>query len=310
MSHCSRLSILLAVGYFPLRACGWHGLACGPAVPQNPARATTPLKSQSHPMSRIIKPDEINLGGYALYACTQCDLRFAPAAFDAKVDYAHVYETAEYIANQVVPIQSGVDFKSFAEHCTYRPFFQRVQQRPTATLLDVGCGVGRFCHAAHYRGWNVTGIDVSTTAVQIGSRYATFPLTEASVEDLLSRSQRFDVVTAFEVLEHLSKPLRFLISLKELASSKGQVFCTVPNWDCQEVRTATKADWVPPIHLCFFSLTALERLGFLAGFDRVTVGVVSTDPFPGCMPHGLRWLARRVIGRPRRPLGLWLHGHK
>ncbi len=251
--------------------------------------------------------DGVTLDGYRLSACPACTLRFAPEAFGVGVDYDSVYQSAEYQSDQVRVLQA-LDDKVLAEHPTYRSFFRQVPHVANARLLDVGCGVGRFAHAAYSRGWAVTGVDVSTFAITAGQKYAPFPLRACTLEELIEEGARFDVVTAFEVLEHLSSPIEFLASVQKVLSPGGHVFCTVPNWDSQEVQTSTRPDWMPPIHLLFFTRKALQTAGETSGLLSVTTGIIRADPLPSGALRRARWLARRVLRRSREPLGLWIHG--
>jgi SAM-dependent methyltransferase len=251
--------------------------------------------------------DKTELGGYQLEVCPRCTLRFAPSAFHASVDYDSVYQSAEYQTEQVQALKR-IDGREIAEHPTYRAFFRQVRHVPGTTLLDIGCGVGRFGHGAHAFGWNVTGIDISAVAIAAGQAVAPFPLRACGVDELIEREERFDVITAFEVLEHLSQPVEFLLNAKRLLRPGGQVFCTVPNWESKTVQTSTRGDWLPPIHLMFFSRPALQKLGEVAGLANVSTGVIRTDPLPPRPMAKLRWLTRRIRLQSREPLGLWIHG--
>lgn len=251
--------------------------------------------------------DDVRLGGYQLYLCSRCTLRFAPDAFQQPVDYDRVYQSAEYETEQVQALQK-IKGREIAEHPTYRAFFRQVRHVPGATLLDIGCGVGRFGHGAHALSWNVTGIDVSARAIAAGQAVAPFPLRACGVEELVEREEQFDVVTAFEVLEHLMEPVEFLLNAKRLLRPGGQMFCTVPNWASKTVQTSTRADWLPPIHLLFFSRPALQKLGEVAGFTNVTTGCIRGDPLPSRPRAKLRWLTRRIRLQARESLGLWIHG--
>jgi SAM-dependent methyltransferase len=256
--------------------------------------------------SAVAMPDA-KLAGYQLFVCPRCSLRFAPQAFQVPVNYDRVYQSAEYETVQVRALQA-LDGDELADHPTYRSFFKQVRHVPGARLLDVGCGVGRFGHGAHARGWDITGIDVSELAIAMGRKFAPFPLRAGSIEQLIEQGEKFDVVTAFEVLEHLASPLQFLSTTQRLLRPGGQVFYTVPNWNCASVQNSTRADWVPPIHLLFFTQVALQKAGQLSGLARVTTGVIWSDPLPtGLLPRA-RWLVRRFLRRPREPLGLWMHG--
>ena len=271
---------------------------------------TVPVTSTTYrcPLcSRTSQPDVLQLGGYTLYLCTSCSLRFAPEAFEVAVDYDAVYQSAEYQTDQVRALHS-MDGKELANQGTYRAFFEQVPRAPGARLLDVGCGVGRFCVGAYSRGWDVTGIDVSPLAISIAKEFAPFPLRVATVEELISQGEHFDVVTAFEVLEHLRSPLQFLSNIQKIVRPGGQTFFTVPNWDCAGVQSTTRPDWLPPIHLMYFTELALRRAGELSGLERVSTGVIWSDTQPRGGLAKARWAARRVLQRPRDPLGLWLHG--
>jgi SAM-dependent methyltransferase len=251
-------------------------------------------------------PTAIFLGGHRIFACPRCAVRFAPGAFGSPVDYDRIYNTAEYQSNQVSGLHS-LSGEQLVRHPTYRSFFEHVQPLAGTQLLDVGCGVGLFGHGAHARGWNVRGIDVSEHAIQMGRSFAPFPMEACSIETVIDRGERYDVVTAFEVLEHLERPVAFLSAVKKVLRPQGQFFCTVPNWNCDVVQSATRPDWLPPVHLHFFTLEALEELGRRAGMGDVRTGVIWSDPLPDEFAARLRWLGRRVLRSPRTPLGLWMH---
>ncbi len=253
------------------------------------------------------RPEPVELAGYRMHRCPQCGLRFTPEAFHHTVDYDRVYQSAEYEIDQVQAVQE-LDPRRLGRHPTYRAFFEQVRHSAGARLLDVGCGVGRFGLAAHARGWNVTGVDVSELAITTGRALAPFPMRVGNIGDLADEGERFEVITAFEVLEHLSSPVAFLREAQRLLKPGGQAFVTVPNWECLTVQTSTRPDWLPPIHLLYFSEPALRCTGELAGFIRVSTGVIRADPLPATAVPRLRWVARRVLLRPREPLGLWLHG--
>lgn len=256
--------------------------------------------------------DGVTLGKYLIDCCARCGLRFAPDAFDAPTDYSAVYESESYRETQVIPIASVADKRVFAEIGTYQPFFRNVPFRHGMTLLDVGCGVGRFLHGAHSKGWTVEGIDISSTAITVGQRYATFPMSVKSLSAVAESGKRYDVVTLFEVLEHLSEPSQILEQSKRVLQPNGSVFCTVPNWECSAVQKATDPAWIPPIHLLFYSENSLRELARTVGLKVNALGFIHTDSFP-VNPHfnwpvrALRWAGRRLRRIPNEPIGIWMH---
>ena len=250
----------------------------------------------------------IRLGGYELHACAECGMRYAPGAFGTPGDYEAIYETDEYRNDQIdgLPREKG-QAEKLALCATYRPFFRRVGRGRGRTLLDVGCGVGRFCHAARAYGWNVRGIDVSRRAIETATVHADFPVECVGLEEVVRRGDRYEAATAFEVIEHLPDPVEFLRRCREVLVPGGEMICTAPNWNCAAVQAAERPDWLPPIHLCFHVGRSLEAAARRAGFGEIRTGTIWDDACPEGWKARARWAIRRLGGKRRQPLGLWLH---
>lgn len=132
-----------------------------------------------------------------------------------------------------------------------------------------------------------------------------------TLEEMANTSQKFDVVTAFEVLEHLSSPLNFLRLInRDILKSRGEIFVTVPNFECHIVQNATRKDLVPPVHLCFYTRSSLKFLFDKAGFSDIEIGFIYSDPIPISLFPLLKWLRRRMLHYRNLPIGIWVHGYK
>ena len=96
------------------------------------------------------------------------------------------------------------------------------KQRP-GTVLDVGCAAGFFLKVMADKGWNTTGIEISSKMVA----YAREQLGLGDVRrgDLLSiefaDDVRFDVVTLWDVIEHLERPDLHLAKAASLLADDG-----------------------------------------------------------------------------------------
>ena len=76
-------------------------------------------------------------------------------------------------------------------------------------MLEIGCATGEFCHTLHERGVNATGIDISESAItEARSRYKAIPFHVGTIDNLDSEI-KFDMIFAFEVIEHLTDPSKF-----------------------------------------------------------------------------------------------------
>ncbi|MCM8811725.1 MAG: class I SAM-dependent methyltransferase [Candidatus Omnitrophica bacterium] len=128
-------------------------------------------------------------------------------------------------------------------------------------LLDVGCGTGEFLAAARQAGYLVSGFDFDAEAVKTARQRT--GINEITTGDLAQfsgkeRTRRFDVVTAFEVLEHSPEPDRFLASLTELIAPNGYLAISVPD---RERRPRIRYDWdFPPNHLTRWSRGSLAHI--------------------------------------------------
>jgi SAM-dependent methyltransferase len=142
-------------------------------------------------------------------------------------------------------------------------------------LLDFGCGGGAFLARMHQQGWQVTGLDICTTAIQrirteLGLRafVGTLPHPEL-------RPASFDVITMWHSLEHVHTPLEVLQEAHRLLVPGGKLLVAVPNIDSLPFRWFGSA-WYGldlPRHLTHFAPWTLhlilERADFGVGPIRM-----------------------------------------
>ena len=110
-------------------------------------------------------------------------------------------------------------------------YLTRIRElRPSGSLLDVGCAYGLFLSRARWF-YNVTGCDVSEHAVGVAKeRFPDLDIFHAGIGDLPS-GRIFDIVTAFDVLEHVADPLRAMAELSRHLGEGGVLALTIPVYD-------------------------------------------------------------------------------
>lgn len=102
--------------------------------------------------------------------------------------------------------------------------------------LDVGCGGGLLSESLARLGANVTGIDASSSNIEMAkihasqddklSQHASLDYQSIMAEDLLAKAgkEQFDIVCAMEVVEHVRQPDLFLRTLADLLKPGGHLF--------------------------------------------------------------------------------------
>jgi 2-polyprenyl-6-hydroxyphenyl methylase / 3-demethylubiquinone-9 3-methyltransferase len=94
------------------------------------------------------------------------------------------------------------------------------------SLLDIGCGGGLIAEPMSRLGFAVTGIDADREAISVAETHAagsglTIDYRVATVESLAGSGQRFDVVLALEIIEHVADPAVFFGCLGALVRNGG-----------------------------------------------------------------------------------------
>ena len=103
------------------------------------------------------------------------------------------------------------------------------------TLLDVGCGGGILAEALHDKGAIVTGIDAAGPGIEIAKHHAkknnkSIDYQVSTAEDLIQKStEKYDVVTCLEVLEHVPDPKLLVKTCINLLKPNGDLFLSTIN---------------------------------------------------------------------------------
>jgi SAM-dependent methyltransferase len=96
-------------------------------------------------------------------------------------------------------------------------------------ILDIGCSTGVLTqHLTRYG--NVTGTDFSTAAVRAAQERVPEATFHAGPLDTLPSGQPYDLITLFDVLEHIPATERpeFLVKLCGMLAPAGQIFASTP----------------------------------------------------------------------------------
>jgi 2-polyprenyl-3-methyl-5-hydroxy-6-metoxy-1,4-benzoquinol methylase len=144
---------------------------------------------------------------------------------------------------------------------------------PPATLLDVGCGNGGFLLAAQELGYNSLGVDISKQAVEIVNNRGG----KAMEVDFLSYNfdHSFDVITMWDVVEHLKDPFIFFKRAKQLLNPKGILIIKTPSVGIVPLYMAkcnndlAGALLQAPHHVQYWTQKSIDALFDRSGFGEI-----------------------------------------
>lgn len=101
-------------------------------------------------------------------------------------------------------------------------------------ILDIGCGGGLIAEPFSHMGADVTAIDASEKNIEVAKIHAQksglkIDYRATSAEELLNEKEKFDVVFALEIIEHVADVENFVKSCTALVKPNGLVFIATMN---------------------------------------------------------------------------------
>ena len=128
-------------------------------------------------------------------------------------------------------------------------------------LLDVGAGNGYFIKlAADEFGYDAKGIGISEKEIKFAREITGVNI---SLEDINDHRSNYDIVTCFNVIEHVVYPRSFIKALADRVLPEGLLVLSTPNPTCLRARLRGLKRWErvdPPHHINLFPKKALLPL--------------------------------------------------
>ncbi len=162
-------------------------------------------------------------------------------------------------------------------------------------LLDVGAYIGVFVETAVASGWNAIGVEPSSWAVA-EARKKGVELYHGTQDAPQIQNRRFDVITLWDVIEHVADPMAEIEKAYRLLNPGGWLTMHTMDIDSLTAKLmGSRWPWLMDMHLYFFSQRTMAKMVEKAGFEVVWSGAQGRY-------LSLGYLATR-IGGMSKPLG-------
>lgn len=207
--------------------------------------------------------------GYWIYRCPSCSLRETELKKEYDVFIKEFYSQGYYEGD---PTRSAYANYVRDKSLIVRNMHKFLSYLPTrvkpARLLDVGCAFGYFVELALTKGYDAYGFDPSEFASrEAGKLVGPTRIKEGSIRSITYPKKSFDVITLFDVFEHLSDPLDDMKKLAGLLKDDGVLLIATGDTGSLAARLF-KRRWtfyIPPQHIFFFDRTTVVDLLQRAG---------------------------------------------
>ncbi|HLD98927.1 MAG TPA: class I SAM-dependent methyltransferase [Bdellovibrionota bacterium] len=225
-------------------------------------------------------------------SCTECKTLFVSPQPPYEM-LAELYDDSEstrfWVDEFFTPQAENRRVKIFRPRATY--IAKRLPDLSRGKVADIGAGFGLFGEElrAFWPESEFHAIEPSRKMAEICEK-KNFRVIRSMLEDIHPSEHSFDLLTSFELLEHLHDPLTFLTKAARLLKENGWIFLTTLNgmgFDIQTLWNKSRSV-MPPHHLNFLntdSVTILLRRAGLESVEVSTPGKLDVEIVRNSAPH-------------------------
>lgn len=193
----------------------------------------------------------------------------------------YVYANPRWVGQDLLEAYEAVEDETYVREregriLTFRRHLRSLEQfaGPAAgrRLLDVGAYTGVFVEVACEAGWDACGVEPSQWAVDV-ARSRGLPVVQGTQAALSVQRGSFDVITMWDVIEHVEDPPSELARARELLKSGGLLAVHTMDIESPFARLMGRRwPWLMEMHIHYFSRRTLAQMLYKEGFTVLASG--------------------------------------
>ncbi len=237
------------------------------------------------------------IDGFHIVRCRQCGLVYVNPRYREEL-LQEIY-TEEYFDHD--GIKNGLEFFGYDDYLadeenikiTFAKRLKTIERYARkGRLLDIGCATGFFLDLARSKGWEVVGSEVSSFSGHYARERLGLDVRLGTLKELRFDPQTFDVVTMWDVIEHVVDPMGELREVRRILRDGGLLSLITPDvgslvarilgsrWE--EFRRVRE-------HIYFFSRRTMTEMLRRADFEVLRIESADKVFYLGPAMHRLKY---------------------
>lgn len=201
---------------------------------------------------------------FAVVTCSNCSMHFIPPYYRKKIEYT------QYKNEQVTAaVRAGNNWIKIQRHKLRFKFIQKYMS--SGKLFDLGAGWGHFMLAGKELGYDVYGVEISEQPYLYCVNDLKLPVDHIDFFEM-DEAKKFDIITMWDVLEHIDKANEFIEKCNKLTKLNGYLFLQVPQIDSYFAKRH-KDNWkmMGLDHVNYFGKETITKILANNGYEVVKI---------------------------------------
>ena len=204
--------------------------------------------------------------GIELVACQSCGTRYGTKMADLDA----IYKDPNYVSFSADDTEEHFNYRRerFGRErvAILEKYCGNLEQK---RILDVGCGNGYFLSVASEKSKHCFGAEFSDKLRKFTEQKTGCMVYDKTLDEL--PSEGFDIITLFDLIEHIPEPVPFMKSVDRILSPGGYILIFTPVFDSFGIRVMGAYSSIvdPTEHVLLFTMSSLAFLGRELGYEIV-----------------------------------------